>query len=254
MTVVIVYRSGQHEFYKEARVFVGKSIPLDASLLSEYRACRLLDSRYPQIFQLLQERGLPTPKGPREDETLLRHHRKHLVIVLYLLLVSRYYSLAHRTSNGSVRVVGYGIIIEEPKTMPALDRYHIQVRNALVKDGWTITDDPLTLQLDERNLYVDFGAERLLAAERGTEKIAVEIKAFRNPSPIADLEQAIGQYGLYEDVLQIVEPDRVLYLAIPEEAFREIFSEPIGQLALQNRIRRVFTFDSDTEEIIQWIP
>ena len=72
--------------------------------------------------------------------------------------------------------------------MPAFDRYHTQVRVALLKDGWTITDDPLTLEIEERKLYVDFGAERLLAAERGTEKIAVEIKSFRTPSPIADLE------------------------------------------------------------------
>ena len=135
-----------------------------------------------------------------------------------------------------------------------LDHYHIHVRNALVKDGWTITDDPLTLQLDERSLHIDFGAERLLAAERGTVKIAVEIKAFRSPSPIADLEQAIGQYGLYEDVLQIMDPERMLYLAIPQEAFAEIFSEPIGQLALQRRIKRVFTFVSNREEIVQWIP
>ena len=138
--------------------------------------------------------------------------------------------------------------------MPALDRYHAQVRNALIKDGWTITDDPLTLQIDGRNLYADFGAERLLGAERGTEKIAVEVKSFLNPSPIADLEQAIGQYGLYEDVLRIVEPNRTLYLAIPEEAFAEIFSERIGRLVLQNRIKRTFTFALMTEEIIQWNP
>jgi hypothetical protein len=138
--------------------------------------------------------------------------------------------------------------------MPALDRYHTHVRNALVKDGWKITADPLTLQLDERTFYIDFGADRLLGAERGTEKIAVEIKTFRNPSPIADLEQAIGQYSLYEDLLQIVEPERVLYLAIPEEAFTIIFSESIGKLALKKRIHRAFTFAVDTEEIVGWIP
>ena len=138
--------------------------------------------------------------------------------------------------------------------MPALDRYHLNVRNALIKDGWTITDDPLTLEIDERKLYVDFGAERLLAAERGTERIAVEIKAFGGPSPIADLEQTIGQYGLYEDVLEIVDPNRVLFLAIPEGAFQEIFSERIGQLALQKRIKRAFTFAPGTEVIVQWMP
>ncbi len=138
--------------------------------------------------------------------------------------------------------------------MPALDRYHETVRHALNKDGWTITDDPLTLELDERTLYADFGAERLLAAERGTEKIAVEIKTFRSPSPVADLEQAIGQYSLYEDILQILESERTLYLAIPEEAFTHIFSERIGQIALKNRIKRAFVFSPAQEEIVQWLP
>jgi hypothetical protein len=30
--------------------------------------------------------------------------------------------------------------------VPARDTYHNHVRNALTKDGWTITDDPLRLQ------------------------------------------------------------------------------------------------------------
>ncbi len=138
--------------------------------------------------------------------------------------------------------------------MPALDRYHEPVRHALTKDGWTITDDPLTLDIGERKLYADFGAERLLAAERGSEKIAVEIKTFRSPSPIADLEQAIGQYSLYEDILHLLESERALYLAIPEEAFSQIFSERIGQLSLKNRIKRAFVFDPVKEEIVQWLP
>ncbi len=103
-------------------------------------------------------------------------------------------------------------------------------------------------------MYADFGAERLLAAERGTEKIAVEVKNFRNPSPIADLEQAIGQYSLYEDILHLLESERALYLAIPEEAFSQIFSERIGQLALENRIKRAFVFNPTREEIVQWLP
>jgi XisH protein len=64
-------------------------------------------------------------------------------------------------------------------TMPAKDRYHDTVKNALIKDGWTITHDPLRIRLARgKNLFVDLGAERLLAAERGTEKIAVEVKSF----------------------------------------------------------------------------
>jgi hypothetical protein len=138
--------------------------------------------------------------------------------------------------------------------MPALDRYHTAVRNALIKDGWTITDDPLTLELDDRKVFIDFGAERILAAERGVQKIAVEIKTFRSPSPVADLERAIGQYVLYEDILQIKDADRVLYLAMPENAYTEIFTERIGQLALQKRIKYAFVFAVDEEEIVQWLP
>ena len=50
--------------------------------------------------------------------------------------------------------------------MPALDIYHDQVKNALIKDGWTITDDPLTIRFGRKVLYVDLAAQRLLAAER----------------------------------------------------------------------------------------
>lgn len=145
------------------------------------------------------------------------------------------------------RAVYYG-------NMPALDRYHRAVASALRKDGWTITDDPLTLELEERTFYVDFGVERLLAAEKGAERIAVEVKTFGSPSPIADLEQARGQFSLYEEVLRETQPDRMLYLAIPEAAFHGVFHERIGQIILQNRIRRAFCFSPEREEIMQWIP
>ncbi len=106
--------------------------------------------------------------------------------------------------------------------MPARDRYHNQVRNALVKDGWVITHDPLRLSWGLKDMYVDLGAELLLAAEKGARKIAVEVKTFGGLSEMDDLEKAIGQFVLYHDVLARVEPDRELYLAIPE-AFRRSF-------------------------------
>ena len=55
--------------------------------------------------------------------------------------------------------------------MPARDLYHDTVRAALVKDGWTITDDPLTLQIGKKDLFVDLGAKKLLAAEKGEQKM-----------------------------------------------------------------------------------
>lgn len=78
--------------------------------------------------------------------------------------------------------------------MVALDKYHQSVVRALTKDGWTITDDPLQLQVGRHNLAIDLGAERtLIGAEKGVQRIAIEIKTFGGASPVADLQQAVGQ-------------------------------------------------------------
>jgi hypothetical protein len=138
--------------------------------------------------------------------------------------------------------------------MPARDRYHHPVRQALIKDGWTITHDPLRLRLGTKDLFVDLGAEQLLAAEKGVRKIAVEIKSFIGSSNVDDLEKAVGQYTVYHDVLKRVEPDRELYLAIPERAFLDFFEEPIGKLLIENHRLRLMAFDPQGEEIRRWIP
>lgn len=138
--------------------------------------------------------------------------------------------------------------------MPARDLYHKHVRNALQRDGWIITHDPLKLKWGVRDLYVDLGTEQLLAAEKGTQKIAVEIKSFLGPSEIADLEQALGQFVLYTSVLDEVEPERILYLAVSEEIFVDLFEEPIGQLLLTKQQLRLVVFDPTTEVIRTWTP
>ena len=91
--------------------------------------------------------------------------------------------------------------------MPARDIYHDCVKHALVKDDWTITHDPLSLKWGKKDMYVDLGAEQLLAAQRAERKIAVEIKSFTGLSEMSDLEKAICQYIVYHDVLAQVEPD-----------------------------------------------
>lgn len=50
--------------------------------------------------------------------------------------------------------------------MPAKDIYHNIVRTALEKDGWVITDDPFKLKCGTKDLYVDLGAQKLLAAQK----------------------------------------------------------------------------------------
>lgn len=139
--------------------------------------------------------------------------------------------------------------------MPAKDLYHDTVKTALEKDGWTITKDPLTLTIGTRPALVDLGADKLFAAEKDARKIAVEIKSFLSPSPMNDLEKALGQFLLYSDILSEQEPDRVLYLAVPVAAYRGIFSEEVGQLILKRRPEfKLIVFNPTIQEISQWIP
>lgn len=138
--------------------------------------------------------------------------------------------------------------------MPAKDIYHEVVKTALTKDGWTITDDPFRIRLARgRNLFVDLGAEGLLAAERDTEKIAVEVKSFTRPSDMKDLEEALGQFVLYDRLLIRHAPERTLYLAVTEETRKRVFEEEAGQILLEDGIINLVTFDPIEEVIVQWI-
>jgi len=138
--------------------------------------------------------------------------------------------------------------------MPARDAYHNNLINALVKDNWRITDDPFMMRWGTRDMYVDLGAYLLLAAEKEEVKIAIELKSFKSYSPMNDLENAVGQYIVYYDVLQKIAPERILYLAVDLETFEGIFSEPIGQLMLENNRIKLVIFNKNEEVIIKWIP
>jgi hypothetical protein len=143
---------------------------------------------------------------------------------------------------------------KEKQIMSAKDLYHDTVKRALIRNGWNITHDPLVLKWGSKDLFVDIGAERLLAAEKAGEKIAVEVKSFVSPSEVDDLKNAVGQFILYHDILSRVEPERILYLAIREAVFIDVFEEPIGSILLENERIRLIIFNPDTEEVVKWIP
>jgi hypothetical protein len=138
--------------------------------------------------------------------------------------------------------------------MPQKDIYHDTVITSLIHDGWTITDDPLHLSYGGRNVYVDLGAEQPIGAEKEGRKIAVEIKSFVGESDVHELVISLGQYHLYRDLLVEIEPDRVLYLAVPTYVYDGIFQEPLGQLMVQREQLRLLIFDEIQERIRQWIP
>ncbi|AOY82369.1 element excision factor XisH family protein [Moorena producens JHB] len=136
--------------------------------------------------------------------------------------------------------------------MPAKDAFHNAMRSALMKQGWTITHDPLSIEFEDVPLYVDIGAERLFAAERGRDKIAVEVKSFLSDSAISEFHTALGQFLNYRMALSELEPDRILYLAIPKDAYESFFIRRFAQKAITINSLRLIVYNPELEEIVQW--
>lgn len=136
----------------------------------------------------------------------------------------------------------------------AKDIFHQQVKTALIKNRWIITHDPLTIRISEAvKLQIDLAAESAIAAERDTEKIAVEIKSFIGDSDISAFHTALGQYLNYCQALEEQEPDRIIYLAVPNETYQDFFQLPFIQRALKRYQIKLMIYDPKQEEILQWI-
>lgn len=135
----------------------------------------------------------------------------------------------------------------------ALDKIHNAVKNALIKDGWTITADPLKIVYKEFRVLADLGAEKAFAAERGNEKIAVEIKSFRGRSKVNDFENALGQYRLYKRLLKFTEPERETYLAVDSSIYEKFFTGVGVQDVLAEEEMSLVIVKIETEEILLWI-
>lgn len=137
--------------------------------------------------------------------------------------------------------------------MPRKDLYHDELVAALIADGWTITDDPYPLNVDGTVLYIDVGAERqLIGAQRGSERIAVEVKSFAGPSTVNEFEKSLGQYLLYLIALQEHEPSRTLFLALPLAFDRVLRNHRLFSLALQRHAINTVIFDEEQQVIYRW--
>ena len=137
--------------------------------------------------------------------------------------------------------------------MPAKDIYHDVVKNALIKDGWTILANSYTLEYEDDNLYADLLAEKTLLAEQQNRRIVVEIKSFINPSPMKDFQNALGQYLLYRDFLDLSHKDYELYLAIKNSVFNTFFQRKSIQAVIQRHQMNLIVFNDKKEEIVSWI-
>ena len=100
-------------------------------------------------------------------------------------------------------------------------------------------------------LVADLAAERAFSAEKGNEKIVVEIKSFINPSFIYDLERAVGQYIVYRNFLSRTAPEYKLYLALSQLVYNAYFNSTI-QIVLDDNDLKLIIVDTNKEVITQW--
>ena len=142
-------------------------------------------------------------------------------------------------------------------TWMARDTFYSQVKVALIKEGWTITHDPLRLETGGVKWEIDLGAERglegVLAAERDREKIAVEVKSFISQSPTNEMHTALGQFITYRMALEELQPDRKLYLAIPVSVYSDFFQLPFSQRLVKANRLALMVYDPIHQEVVKWL-
>ncbi|NET10691.1 MAG: XisH protein [Symploca sp. SIO2B6] len=136
--------------------------------------------------------------------------------------------------------------------MPAKDMYHDAVKQALINDSWAITADPYIIKYEDAELYADLAAEKTIAAQRGTEQIVVEIKSFVGRSLMYDFHNALGQYIVYRNLIQLTEPSYTLYLAIDHLTYNEFFQRPSVQAVTSKNQLLLIVVDISKEVILKW--
>lgn len=137
--------------------------------------------------------------------------------------------------------------------MSKRDLFHLAVRQALEKDGWTIVADPLWIEAGGINVAIDLAADRLIAADRDGERIAVEVKSFlTSASAVSEFHTALGQFLNYRAALRLDSPERNLYLAVPTSAYETFFQLPIPKGQVEEFQVSLIVYDPVEEKVVLW--
>lgn len=137
--------------------------------------------------------------------------------------------------------------------MAARDQFHGEVIRSLENDGWTITHDPFVVRYGATYSEIDLGAEKLIAAEKDQNQIAVEIKSFLGQSVLSEFHVALGQYLNYREALQEHAPGRELFLAVPEQTYETFFVQEIVGRTLRRYEVAILVFNANKQQVVQWI-
>ena len=135
----------------------------------------------------------------------------------------------------------------------ARDLFHYIVKEALIKEGWTITHDPYPLHSrKEGGLSTDIGAEKVILAENDLKKIAVEVKSFVHMSLLHEFLKASGQYLSYSKIIIKNDPNRLLYVAMPTFVYYRIIKYGWVQEVMEELNMKVILYNTEKIIIEEW--
>ena len=136
----------------------------------------------------------------------------------------------------------------------ANDTIHDAVIQALKNDGWHIIREHFSIRYEELEIRVDIVAEQpAVLAEKEGHRILVEIKTFGGRSFMKDLQNAIGQYTIYKNILMLSGLDYELFLAIHETVYEAAFQQKALNQILQLNQVKLLVVDIDSQEVVKWI-
>lgn len=134
----------------------------------------------------------------------------------------------------------------------ARDKFHFIVREALENDGWVIKNDPYVVRYGERKIEIDLEAEMILA-EKGIDRILVEVKSFLTASAFYEFHGALGQYKNYSRILKLSGETSALYLAMPEDVYDILLNDDFGRLTIEEEKLKIILFRPIEKDISRWI-
>jgi len=135
----------------------------------------------------------------------------------------------------------------------ARDLIHYAVKNALIKDGWNIANDPMTLKSKGTRVFIDLEATKFLLATKEKDSIAIEIKTFRNLYVLDDFYSALGKYLCYKLLLKNLKMEHFLYLGITNVTYKRLLQSSLVVDAIAAYELKFVIIHSKKEKVLQWI-
>ena len=124
------------------------------------------------------------------------------------------------------------------------------LKNALIKDEWTITHAPLHIDYAGHEIACGLAAQK--QSDNGDTHIAVQFADLSPSLPMDALCQAMGKYAIRDCILHSQEPTRALYMAVSRKMYELMMAEEIGEITLRTKGLRFLIFDGDLEIILHW--